>query len=156
MLQGQTPTLAKLPKGSKKAFLHRLYQCLTYEKQQEWKKQFPLSIDYISDQGIPFIQKEKITEDSFVSKKQAFKQLGTQLNDFLFEGILLTNKFENDTQWLVVGCANFSVNNHRRTVRASITAIYHNNQWYFSDVSVLLRGVGDETMEIKCKIRKSR
>ncbi len=150
---GQKADLDSLSNELRDSFQSRLNRYIEYEIKQEWSKMFSLSTDYISNEKIPFLAEERITQKDFVEKRNSTQNI--RLLRFVLSGISLINGSANETEWLVDGCGEFMNGEKRSTLKTAIDAVHYNDDWYFSDIRFSLKGVG-KNQEIKCKIPKAQ
>ncbi len=151
-IDGQTSDFAALPDKMKHSFFSRFDDVVKYEKEQDWKSLYPLSLDSLSDRE--FLSGEKLNEDEFVKRRANSVEVDGRLIEFGLIGVTLLNGGDNYKEWLVEGCSKIKTGKTNRSVRTGITAIYYNDCWYFSDSNVFLKGIGAADQEVRCEIPK--
>lgn len=152
---GQESNLDKLPIQSRESFQTRLEKYILYEVNGDWSKMFPLNTDYISNRGIPFLPEKKVSEADYVERRNSDPGSDGRLLRFSLSGVSLINGSDIATEWLVVGCGEFKKRKKRLALKIGFNAVHYNDDWYFSDINFLRKGVG-ENLELKCKMPKAK
>lgn len=152
---GQASSLDKLPIQSRESFQTRLEKYILYEVNGDWSKVFPLTTDYISNRGIPFLPDKEVSEADYLERRNSYLGSDGRLLRFSLSGVSLINGSDTASEWLVVGCGEFKKREKRLTLKIGFSAIHYNDDWYFSDINFLRKGVG-ENLELKCKMPKAK